>query len=102
MKKERVEITKSNNYIHFYLSFGEDRIWLFSQPYSMSVENYFRTGRSVSEIRRNNSWRENPRLEKTIERVYLAITFTMKEYKLPYKDGKRRYYRTTYRDLYSA
>ncbi len=102
MKKERIEISKSNNFLHFYLVFGEYREWLFSQPYSMSVEAFFRDGRSMNEIRRSNKWRGNPRLSKTIERLPSAIAYVMKDFKLPYKDGKRRYLRTTYRDLYAV
>ena len=51
MKKERIEITKSNNQIHFYLAFEGNRHWLFSPEYSLSVYDYFRFGRSVKELR---------------------------------------------------
>lgn len=100
MKKERIEVTKSNNHIHFYLVFGEERLWLFSQEYSMSVYEYFERGRSVKELRNHRYWRNNPRLAKTIERLPMMMDYVKKDYKLPYRDGKRRYFRTTYWDLY--
>ena len=68
----------------------------------MSVEAFFRGGRTMSEIRRSNRWRSNPRLAKTIERLPSAIAYIRKDSSLPYKDGKRKYYRTTYRDLYAV
>jgi len=101
MKKERIEVTKNNNRINFYLVFGDTRLWLFSQEYSMSVYEYFEKGRSVKEVLDHRYWRNNPRLAKTIERLPLMMDYVKKDYTLPYKDGKRRYFRTTYRDLYT-
>lgn len=101
MKKERIEITKSNNHINFYLTFEGHKHWMFSQEYSVSVYEYFKFGRSVNELRKHKCWRQNPRLAKTIERIPQMIKYIKKEYELPLKDGKRRYYSTTYRDLYA-
>ena len=101
MKKERIEITKNNNRINFYLTFEGRRHWLFSQEYSLSVYDYFRFGRSVSEIRKHRCWKHNPRLAKTIERIPSMIKYVRKEFELPDKEGRRRYYSTTYRDMYA-
>ena len=101
MKKERIEITKGNNRINFYLTFNGQRHWLFSQEYSMSVYDYFRFGRSVKELRQQRCWRSNPRLAKTIERIPAMVDYIKKEYELPVHDGKKRYFQSTYRDLYA-
>lgn len=101
MKKERIEITKGNNRIDFYLAFEGQKHWLFSQEFSLSVYDYFKYGRSVSEMRKHNFWKSNPRLAKTIERIPSMISYIRKEYELPLNDGKRRYYQSTYRDLYA-
>ena len=101
MKKERIEITKSNNQIHFYLAFEGNRHWLFSQEYSLSVYDYFRFGRSVKELREHKYLRNNPRLAKTMERILSAVKYIRKEYEIPEYEGKRRYYRSTCRDLYA-
>lgn len=101
MKKERIEITKSNNHINFYLTFGGERHWLFSQEFSLSVYDYFKFGRSLSEMRKHNFWRSNPRLAKTIDRIPSMVGYVRKEYELPPDGGKRRYYQSTYRDMYA-
>ena len=101
MKKERIEITRDNNRINFYLTFGGERHWLFTQDYSLSVYDYFRFGRSVKELRTSKFWRTNPRLAKTIERIPAMVSYIRKEYELPVYDGKRRYYASTYNSLYS-
>lgn len=101
MKKERIEITKGNNIINFFLIFGKESVWLFSQEYSMSVYEYFKDGRSVGEIKKNTFWKTNRRLAKTIDRIPAMVRSARKEYQIPYKDGKRRYFNTTYRDMYA-
>lgn len=101
MKKERIEITKGNNNINFFLTVGNEKIWLFSQEYSMSVYEFFKNGRSVGEIKKNTFWRTNPRLAKTVDRIPVMIRRAKKACALPYKDGKRRYFDTTYRDMYA-
>lgn len=101
MKKERIEITKGNNRINFYLTFEGERHWLFSQEYSMSVYDYFRFGRSLKELRNHNFWRSNPRLAKTIDRIPAMVSYIRKEFELPVYDGKRRYYQSTYQNLYA-
>ena len=102
MKKDRIEITKANNTISFYLVSAGQRHWLFSQEYSMSVYKFFREGRSLSEVRKHNCWRSNRRLAKTIDRIPGSVDAVRKKYELPATDGKRRYYSTTYRDIYAV
>ena len=101
MKKERIEITKNNNRINFYLAFEGQRYWLFSQQFSLSVYEYFKSGRSVGEVRKHNFWRSNPRLAKTLERIPAMISYVKKEYELSANVVKRRYYQSTYRELYA-
>ena len=90
MKKERIEITKSNNYIHFYYVCADQRHLMFSQVFSQSVYKYFRYGRSVNEVLSYNGWDRNPRLEKTLERLPYMISYIRKEYQLPGGSGKRK------------
>ena len=101
MKKERIEITKNNNRINFYLTFEGEQYWLFSQDYSMSVYDYFKFGRSLEELRNHSFWRSNPRLAKTIDRIPTMVRYIRKEYELPLCDGRRRYYASTYNSLYT-
>lgn len=67
----------------------------------MSVYEYFKYGRSVSEMRKLNCWKRNPRLAKTLERIPVMIKYVRKEFELPECGGKRKYYQSTYRDLYT-
>ncbi len=101
MKKERIEIIRNRNRINFYLVFEGQRHWLFSQDFSVSVYDYFKFGRSVQEMRKHNFWTRNPRLAKTIDRIPAMIRYIKREYELPEHEGKRKYYRSTYRDLYA-
>ena len=101
MKKERIEVTRNSNYINFYLVVGAERLWLFSQEYSQSVYEYFKDGRAIGEFRKNPFWRSNPRLAKTIDRMPSMMRYVKRENGLPYKTEKKRYFYTTYRDMYA-
>lgn len=77
--KQRIEITTSSNRIHFYVRSREyGCLYLFSQKYSRGVYNYFRNGRSMSEIRNFHNW-NNFRLEKTILRIPRLVRYVIQE-----------------------
>ena len=78
--KDRIEITKENNQIKFYLISEGQRLWLFTQKYSMSVYKYFRNGRSINEIMKCKAWEKGPRLDKTISRLPGMIKYVKKEF----------------------
>lgn len=67
MSKMRVTAVQKDNEIHFYLVCGEGTAYLFSQKYTKEVYDYFRSGRSDSELRKFHNWGQNPRLDHTIE-----------------------------------
>ena len=68
--KNRIEIKKSNNQIHFYLrSEKYGRQYLFSKPFTNGEYQYFKDGCSENQLRSYNRWNRNPRLDKTVQRV---------------------------------
>lgn len=89
-EKQRIEITKTQDMIHFYVKSKKyGRLYLFSQPFSKGVYNYFRKGRSMAEIKGFHNWDHNPRLDKTILRIPGLVRYVIREeaeYKL-WQDG---------------
>lgn len=79
MKKNKIIIKDRNKKMDFYLLSGRDRLYLFTQNYSKGVYNFFRNGRSESEIRHYNKWDKNPRLDKTIEKLPVYIQYVLCE-----------------------
>ncbi len=77
--KNRIEITKKNDQLNFYLVTGEKKIYLFSQEYSKGVYHFFQSGRSESELHKYKLWRKNPRLDKTIEKIPMYVRYALKE-----------------------
>ena len=80
--RNRIEITKTNgnvDRIHFYYVSGGKRYYLFSQKFSKGVYEFFKNGRSESELYNFSGWRKNPRLGKTIEKIPMYIRYVMKE-----------------------
>ncbi len=66
--KNKIIIKKSNNHIHFYLHCDAGHLFLFSERFHKGVYDYFRCGRSESELRKYHSYNKNPRRDHTIEK----------------------------------
>lgn len=77
--KNKINVTKSNDKIHFYLVSGKVHLYLFSQNFSKGVYNFFMKGRSEAEILGFKKWRDNPRLDKTVTKLPMYIRFALKE-----------------------
>lgn len=73
MSKTRVTVTKHNDQLHFYLKCSEGTAYLFSQKYTKGVYDFFRCGRSDPELHKFHNWRQNPRLDHTIEKCVNPI-----------------------------
>lgn len=69
--KNKVIIKKSNNYIHFYLHCDAGQAYLFSEKYHKGVYDYFRNGRSETELRKYHSYNSNPRRDHTIAKCLM-------------------------------
>ncbi len=76
--KNRVIITKENGEIKFYLKNKEGSFWLFSQPFSKGVYEWFKDGRSEGEILSFSKWNRNKRLDDTIDRIPREIHYVQK------------------------
>lgn len=76
--KNRVIITKSNEEIKFYLKSDKGTFWLFSQPYSKGVYDWFKDGRAEREILNFAKWERNKRLNNTIQRIPREIKYVNK------------------------
>lgn len=76
--KNRVIITKENDEIKFYLKNGEGTFWLFTQPFSKGVYEWFKDGRSEREIISFDKWEYNKRLNNTINRIPREIRYVEK------------------------
>ena len=80
--RDKVIATKKDNKINLYLISGGQKHWLFSLAYSKSVYNYFRAGRSLTEVMKYKNWKKSPRLTKTIERLPGIIKYVKQEFGL--------------------
>lgn len=78
MMKSRVVVTKENEEIKFYLKNNAGTFWLFTQPFSKGVYEWFRAGRSESEILGFAKWDKNKRLTNTINRIPREIRYVQK------------------------
>ncbi|WP_029542199.1 hypothetical protein [Selenomonas sp. AB3002] len=78
--KDKIQISKLNNKLHFYLVSSKGRFYLFTQRFSKGVYHFFIKGRSESEILSFKHWSRNPRLDKTIEKLPIYITYVRKEF----------------------
>ncbi len=76
--KNKVVITKGNDEIKFYLKNGDGEFWLFSQPFSKGVYEWFKDGRSEKEILQFSKWNQNKRLSNTIKRIPREIKYVTK------------------------
>lgn len=77
--RNKIEITKKNDKIHFYLISGGKKFYMFSQNFSKGVYEFFRSGRSEAELYNYKLWHKNPRLDKTIEKIPMYIRYVIKE-----------------------
>lgn len=83
MRKNRIVIKINNNNnrdwrIEFYLETSEQRYFLFDQDYTQGIYEYFKDGRSESEILNFKKWRINDRLTKTISKIPNYIKYVTK------------------------
>lgn len=76
--KNRVIITTDSKEIKFYLKNKFGTFWLFSQPFSKGVYEWFKNGRSESEILGFSKWTRNKRLNITINRIPREIRYVQK------------------------
>ena len=83
MRKNRIviKINDKNDRdwrIEFYLETSEQRYFLFDQDYTQGIYEYFKDGRSESEILNFKKWRINDRLTKTISKIPSHIKYVTK------------------------
>lgn len=64
----------------FLISEEYGRNYLFTQPFSKGVYDYFRPGRSESELKAYRRWDRNPRLDNLITRIPRHIRYIQMEY----------------------
>lgn len=76
--KNRITITKFDGEIKFYLKNSNGEFWLFSQPYSKGVYEWFKNCRSEKEIIEFNKWEQNKRLNNTIDRIPRKVKYATK------------------------
>ena len=76
---KRIFVTKANNVMSFYLKVNNMTVFLFCQPFSKGVYDYFMKGRSEAEVRAFKKWNQNPRLDKTISKIPMYIRYALKE-----------------------
>ena len=77
--KNKITVNKLNEKLHFYLISNGKRYYLFTQDFSKGVYQFFKSGRSESELHKYNLWRKNPRLDKTIEKIPMYMRYVLKE-----------------------
>lgn len=77
--KNRITITKENEKLNFYLVSEKGRFYLFTQPFSKGVYNFFRDGKSESQLRAYSRWNNNKRLDKTVEKIPMYVHYVLKE-----------------------
>ncbi len=76
--KNKIIVSKLNEKLHFYLVSNGKRHYLFTQDFSKGVYQFFKSGRSESELHKYNLWRKNPRLDKTIEKIPMYMRYVLK------------------------
>ncbi len=76
--KNKVTIAKENNEIRFYLKNDKGLFWLFTQPYSKGVYEWFKDGRAETEILNFTKWEKNKRLSNTVKRIPREIKYVNK------------------------
>lgn len=76
--KNKVIVIKANEEIKFYLKNDKGTFWLFTQPYSKGVYDWFKDGRAEREILNFAKWDRNKRLNDTIKRIPREIKYVNK------------------------
>lgn len=88
--KNRVIVTKAvkevkgndrlvqKEFLEFHLKNKEGTFWLFTQPFSKGVYEWFKNGRSENEVRQFAKWNRNKRLENTILRIPREVKYVKK------------------------
>ena len=76
--KNKITIQSKDNKISFYFHVSGKRLYLFSQKFTKGVYDFFKNGRSESEIKSYSSWNRNPRLDKTITKIPLYTRYALK------------------------
>ena len=82
---KKLFIEKGDEHLEFYLKNENGEFWLFTQPFSKGVYEWFKDGRSESEILNFDKWEKNKRLNNTIQRIPREIKYVTK-YIIPYED----------------
>ena len=77
--KGRITIQKDESRIHFYLTIGHRRFFLFSQKFSKGGFDFFHRGRSENEVLQFKGWHRNPRLDKTISKIPMYARYVRSE-----------------------
>ncbi|MCU6782336.1 hypothetical protein OCV46_00005 [Anthropogastromicrobium aceti] len=65
--------------LHFYLEKKGKKVYLFTQSYNIAVAREFTSGKTADELRRYHKWGRNPRVDKTIEKIPMYITYIKQE-----------------------
>ena len=65
-------------FLEFHLKNKEGTFWLFTQPFSKGVYEWFKDGRAEGEILSFAKWRNNERLGKTVDRIPREIRYVQK------------------------
>lgn len=65
-------------FIDFYLKNNFGETWLFQQPFSKGVYDWFKDGRAEREILNFAKWERNKRLNDTIQRIPREIKYVSK------------------------
>ena len=76
--KNKVVIEKVNDEMKFYLKNDEGKFWLFTQPFSKGVYEWFKDGRAEREILNFDKWKKNKRLVDTVQRIPREIKYVTK------------------------
>ena len=77
--KRKIIAQKVEGDLYFYLKSRHKTQYLFMQRYTRAVYDYFRFGISENQLRSFHNWDRNPRLDKTIEKIPLYITYVLRE-----------------------
>lgn len=80
VKKEVLENDRfiQKEFLEFHLKNKEGTFWLFTQPSTKGVYEWFKNGRAEDEIISFTKWKKNKRLSDTIERIPREIKYVNK------------------------
>ena len=77
--KNKITVSPKNDQLNFFFHYGSKKIFLFSQRFSKAVFHFFLHGKTESEILSYKRWNQNPRLDKTIEKIPMYLRYIRKE-----------------------